>query len=46
MTNIETTKHISIKGYLDNIQVGSNQMPFTAWEHTERNKQRNRKSML
>ena len=26
--------------------VGSNEMPFTAWKHTERNRQRDRKKYV
>ena len=29
--------------HLNSILVGSNEMPFTAWKHTERKRQRDRK---
>ena len=28
------------------VRVGSNEMPFTAWKHTERNRQRDRKKYV
>ena len=34
------------KGLLNSILVGSNQMPLTAWKHTERNRHRDRKKFL
>ena len=34
------------QGHLNSIQVGSNEMPFTAWKHTERNRQRDRKKYV
>ena len=33
-------------GLLNSIQVGSNQMPLTAWNHTEENRHRDRKKYL
>ena len=35
-----------VYGHLNSIKVGSNEMPFTAWKHTERNRQRDRKKYV
>ena len=34
------------KDHLNSIYVGSNEIPFTAWKHTERNRQRDRKKYV